>query len=289
MGIPKNNRQFLFSLLFSFLLSLPLGAANGGGIVLRPGQPLQIATMDMPEFGLSTRNAVDLAIEQFGNLQGHPIKTKHYGRGCDERKEMDGFIQGLIREPKTLGLVGPICSGRTVRIVQTLSDAKILTISPANTFSGFSDPAFHELIPYYFRTAPSDQFQGGVGAEFAISPKAQNGLGATTAAIIYYGDDEAGYSSVLRQGFREAFIAAGGTIVGEFPIQFGQTDFNDALDEMGEAEVVYAPIFDPPVIGGVAGRLDVPVLLIELAFVVFVGGAIFFAASQNRTNKKTGN
>ena len=55
------------------------------------------------------------------------------------------------------------------------------------------------------------------------------------------------------------------------------------------SQVVYAPIFDPPVIGVVAGRLDVPVLLIELAFVVFVGGAIFFAASQNKTNKKRGN
>src|SRR4030095_12861743 len=135
--------------------------AKGEDILLGPGQAVRIATMDMPKFGLGTRNAIDLAVEQFGgSLLGHPIQTQHYGKGCDARAELDGFIQGLIREPKTVGLIGPICSGRTVRIVQTLSDAKILTISPANTFIGLTDPVFHDLIPFYFRTSPTDLFQG---------------------------------------------------------------------------------------------------------------------------------
>jgi hypothetical protein len=48
------------------------------------------------------------------------------------------------------------------------------------------------------------------------------------------------------------------------------------------AQVVYASIFDPPLIGSAAGRIDLPLLLLELLFVVFVGGAIFFAASQKK-------
>ena len=48
------------------------------------------------------------------------------------------------------------------------------------------------------------------------------------------------------------------------------------------AQVVYAPIYDPPVIGTAAGRIDLPLLLLELLFVAFVGGAIFFAASQKK-------
>ena len=48
MGIPKIKSLFLFPLLFSSLVSFPLGAASGGGIVIGPGQAVQIATMDMP-------------------------------------------------------------------------------------------------------------------------------------------------------------------------------------------------------------------------------------------------
>lgn len=48
------------------------------------------------------------------------------------------------------------------------------------------------------------------------------------------------------------------------------------------SQVVYAPIVTPPVIGAANGRLDVSLLLIELAFVAFIGVAIFLAASQAR-------
>ena len=50
------------------------------------------------------------------------------------------------------------------------------------------------------------------------------------------------------------------------------------------SQVVYAPLFEPPVINGLAGRIDFPLLLLELAFVVFVGGIIFFAAGQKKKN-----
>lgn len=50
------------------------------------------------------------------------------------------------------------------------------------------------------------------------------------------------------------------------------------------SQVVFAPIFDPPLINGAAGRVDLPLLLLELAFVVFVGGMIFFATGQQKKN-----
>src|SRR4030095_545047 len=214
--------------------------AKGEDILLGPGQAVRIARMAMPQFGLVMRNAVDLAIEQFGGtFLGHPIQTKHYGKGCDLRAELDGFVQGLIRESKTVGLIGPICSGRTARIVQTLSDAKILTISPDNTARELTEPAFHDLIPFYFRTSPTDAFQGPAGAAFAQTPTAQGGLGAASAAIIYY--DE-GYSNTLREGFKKTFS---GSIL-EFPIQFEHQDFTDILDAvMGQVDVIYAPVFVP--------------------------------------------
>ena len=240
MGYIRKFKLHLASLLFSLLISAPLMAAD---IVIRSNQPVSIATMDFPQYGFFTRNGVDLAVLQFGgSLLGHRIKTMDYGKGCDLRQELDDFIQGLTRQPKTLGLVGPICSGRTRRIVETLSDAQILTISPANTFSGFSDPELHSSIPYYFRTPPNDRFQAETAADFTLSPPSENGLGASTAAIVYYGGDD-DYSQFLANGFRDLFTQGGGTIVGDFPIDFGQ-DLSTVVDTLGDVDVVYAPLFD---------------------------------------------
>src|SRR4030095_853085 len=167
---------------------------------------------DMPEFDVLTRNAVELAIEKFGGaLFGHPIKTKHYGKGCDARREHDAFIQGLTREPKTVGLIGPICSGRTLRIIQTLSDAQILTISPANTLPDLTDPEFHDSIPFYFRTSPNDMNQGPLAARFAQAPNDQNGLGAKRAVIVSYDfAQEDDFFGIVEKGFRDNFT---GTIL----------------------------------------------------------------------------
>ena len=46
------------------------------------------------------------------------------------------------------------------------------------------------------------------------------------------------------------------------------------------SQVVYAPIFNPPVISGAMAKLDLKLLLLELGFVVFLGGAIFFAGQH---------
>ncbi len=51
------------------------------------------------------------------------------------------------------------------------------------------------------------------------------------------------------------------------------------------SQVVYGFLFDPPTIGGEAGRVDLPLLLLELAFVAFVGGAIFIATSQHKKSE----
>jgi hypothetical protein len=53
-----------------------------------------------------------------------------------------------------------------------------------------------------------------------------------------------------------------------------------ASEAAANSQIVFGTLFDPPVIGGTAGRLDLPLLLLELVFVAFLGGAIFFAASD---------
>ena len=55
-----------------------------------------------------------------------------------------------------------------------------------------------------------------------------------------------------------------------------------AAEAASASQVVYAPIFEPPVIGSAAGRIDFPLLFLELAFVAFIGGAIFYANGQKK-------
>ena len=58
--------------------------------------------------------------------------------------------------------------------------------------------------------------------------------------------------------------------------------FEAAAADTASSQVVYAPVNDPPVIGTARGRIDYPLLLLELGFVAFVGGAIFLATGQKK-------
>lgn len=61
-----------------------------------------------------------------------------------------------------------------------------------------------------------------------------------------------------------------------------EAPFQAAAAASASSQVVYAPVNDPPVIGDARGKLDYPLLLLELGFVVFVAGAIFIATSQKK-------
>ena len=61
-----------------------------------------------------------------------------------------------------------------------------------------------------------------------------------------------------------------------------EAPFQAAAAESAASQVVYAPVNDPPVIGTARGKLDYPLLLLELGFVAFVAGAIFIATSQKK-------
>lgn len=238
------------SLLFILIFLGRLGSSSAWHwpspllpVILVPGEAMKIVTIDMPDFGLATRNAVDLAVAHHGGkIGGHPIRTQHFPFGCFPAAENEKFLKKITKDPQVVGVIGPICSGPAFQQVPVLSKAKILTISPANTAAELTEDEFHEANPYYYRTAPSDTFQGEAGGRFASAPVEQQGLGAATAAILYYSPEEA-YSEVLREGFKRTFT---GTVAGEFPIEFGQEDFSDLLGQLQAlgVDVVYAPLFD---------------------------------------------
>lgn len=132
-------------------------------------------------------------------------------------------------------VVGAASSSVTLNFVDTLTDNKIIQVSPANTavdLSGYD--------PFYFRTAPPDTIQGNALGTLVTSD------GYQKVAFLVFNDT---YGTGLRNYTQEAIEAAGGEVVyggkgdgDEFPA--GQTTFSAevtaALNTNPDAIVVLA-------------------------------------------------
>lgn len=132
-------------------------------------------------------------------------------------------------------VVGAASSSVTLNIVDAITDASIVQISPANTavaLSGYSD--------FYFRTAPPDGIQGDALGNLILQD------GFTKVAFIVFND---AYGTGLRDVVQATLEAGGGEVTygakgagEEFPP--GQTSFsaevNGALATDPEAIVVLA-------------------------------------------------
>lgn len=142
---------------------------------------------------------------------------------------------GTMVSAKPSMVVGAASSSVSLNFVDTLTDAKIVQVSPANTavdLSGYS--------PYYFRTAPPDTIQGNALGTLITSD------GYQKVAFLVFNDT---YGTGLRNYTQEAIEAAGGEVVyggkgdgDEFPA--GQTTFSAevtaALNSNPDAIVILA-------------------------------------------------
>ena len=124
---------------------------------------------------------------------------------------------GTMVSAKPSIVVGAASSSVSLNFVDTLTDAKIVQVSPANTavdLSGYS--------PFYFRTAPPDTIQGNALGTLITSD------GYQKVAFLVFNDT---YGTGLRDYTQQAIEAAGGEVVyggkgdgDEFPA--GQTTFS---------------------------------------------------------------
>jgi branched-chain amino acid transport system substrate-binding protein len=104
-------------------------------------------------------------------------------------------------------------------------------ITPSST-----NPAVTQIGDKIFRVCFLDSFQGRAAAQFA-----RDHLKATRAAILY--DQGQAYSKGLKDFFKEAFVARGGTITSEQAYGGGDQDFSAQLTTIRgtDPEVIYVP------------------------------------------------
>jgi len=171
------------------------------------GEALNLASLlpitgDLSAFGPSMQKGVELAVQQAneaGGVHGSDISFKGFDTGTSPDvagPAADEIIAGGFQAE-----IGAAASGISLSVIDKLTQAHVVMVSPSNTSPQFST---YDHGGFYFRTAPSDALQGQYTAALL---KAR---GADNVAIIYRADS---YGEGLKTVIEDQFD---GTVVGDF-------------------------------------------------------------------------
>lgn len=177
----------------------PVGKGDGtlsiGTLLPQSGD---LAFLGPPEFA-----GVDLAVKEIndnGGFQGKDVKQVKADSGDGTPNIAPSETDKLLRGGAD-AIVGAASSSVSLSVIDRITGAGVVQISPANTSTAFDTYADHGL---YFRTAPSDVLQGQVLASTAIDDGYQN--------IAVLARQEA-YGEALAKNVRKFFTQAGGKVV----------------------------------------------------------------------------
>ncbi|GIG35605.1 ABC transporter substrate-binding protein [Cellulomonas pakistanensis] len=145
---------------------------------------------------------VDLAVQEIneaGGVLGSDVEVIHADSSdADHAEVATQSVTDLISQDVQV-IVGAASSSVTLNVVDDITGAEIVQISPANTatsLSGYSD--------FYFRTAPPDTVQGAALGNLIT------GDGHANVGILVFNDD---YGTSLRDVVKTTVEDAGATVV----------------------------------------------------------------------------
>ncbi len=212
-----------------------------GCVTVAPDEPVHIAyalVVAGPDetLGIDSRNGIELAIADKGQILGHDVLLTGEDEGC---KPEGGQTAGskLAADTSIIAVIGTSCSSAARVGVPLMSQAGFVVISASNTAVDLTLPGNENNHPGYLRTAHSDSVQGRAAADFAY-----NTLGLRKAATIH---DGSLYAEQLQQVFADAFKEMGGEITAQEAVDPEQTDMKSVLTSIatGQPEIIYYPIF----------------------------------------------
>ncbi|HQY07300.1 MAG: ABC transporter substrate-binding protein [Burkholderiales bacterium] len=191
-------------------LKMPLRGSALGSLVLACTTALADITVGAP-FALSgsvgeqaqaMRQGAELAVQQVnqqGGLLGDTYRLDFADTGCDPDKGVDA-VRRLVQSG-AVALVGPVCSGVTMRVARSVTIPAGVTVvsvaSASSLITGLNDQGT------VFRTAPSDAQKGSALARQAF------GMGMRSVAVSHASD---AYNTGMAQVFADAFKALGGRV-----------------------------------------------------------------------------
>lgn len=157
-----------------------------------------LAFLGPPEFA-----GVDLAVQEItesGLLSSDEISVVHGDSGDTSTDIANQTVDRLLGE-NVDAIVGAASSGVTLTVIDKITGAGVVQISPANTAKSLST---YDDDGKYFRTAPSDILQGQVLGEIILED------GAQTVGILALQDP---YGEGLAEDLTTAITDAGGEVV----------------------------------------------------------------------------
>ncbi len=201
--------------------------ATTAGADITVGAPFAL-TGPVAEQVKAMRQGAELAVQQVnsqGGVLGTSYRLNFADTACDADKGVEAVRQ--LVQSGVLALVGPVCSGVTLRQARSVSiPAGVVTLSVASASSLITQLADQDLV---FRTAPSDAVKGQALAQQALT------MGIRKIAISHASD---AYNTGVALVFADAFKALGGQVVIDQVHQPKQADY------AGEARAVAAGATD---------------------------------------------
>ncbi|QZN84323.1 ABC transporter substrate-binding protein [Cellulomonas sp. C5510] len=145
---------------------------------------------------------VDLAVKEIneaGGVLGQDVEVTHADSSdADHAEVATQSVTDLLSQDVQV-IIGAASSSVTLNVIDDITGAEVVQISPANTatsLSGYSD--------FYFRTAPPDTVQGSALGNLIT------GDGHSSIGILVFNDD---YGTSLRDVVKETVEATGATVV----------------------------------------------------------------------------
>ena len=184
-------------------------------------------------FGISTRNAIELAINEVnaaGGVKGRKIEVRVYDNQS-KPEEAAQAANRLINQDNVLLILGEVASSNSMAMAEKAQPAKVPMISNAST-----NPKVTEIGDYIFRVCFIDPFQGYVMAKFA-----HDNLKLNKVAVLR--DLGSAYSQGLADVFERKYTEMGGKIVAGETYTKGSTDFRSQLTAIKRAspDAIYIP------------------------------------------------
>ena len=191
----------------------------------------------VPTFGASTRDGALLAFEE-RNAKGGVLGMKLVPVVADSQCSADPAVNAankVIDQDKVKFIIGEVCSSASIPVSLITNEKKVLQISPTSTGEAVTRTADANVKDYVFRACYSDNFQGVVMADFALSQGMKNGF------VMY--DQGNDYVLGLSAAFEKRFVEKGGTIVGKESYTKTDTDFSAILAKVADskAQMVFLP------------------------------------------------
>jgi branched-chain amino acid transport system substrate-binding protein len=218
----KHTIRLVLLALCSLLL---LSACNGGNKESGPPADEIIIgeygslTGSTATFGISTKNGIDIAVDEINKAGGILGKKVRVVVEDDQGKaeEAQTVVTKLITRDRVVAVLGEVASSNSIAAAPVAQQSGIPMISPSST-----NPEVTRKGDYIFRVCFLDPFQGYVMAKFTA-----NTLKLTKVAV--FREISSDYSVGLANAFIENFKKMGGAIVADESYNKGDTDFNAQL------------------------------------------------------------